>query len=170
MTSIIYACLINSIPVYVGSAYDYRYESRQNEHMNKPWLKDIEKSSIKFVELEKCENEVRFEREGLHLDQLLVEGFQLFNKRDPRSREKFIASKESAAKILETKKRKGSLYKGGAGNKGKKQSSKTINARITALKNSPNAPRFWRAEVRLIMNEFNCSYIEACRIRKSRKA
>lgn len=142
MTSIIYACTINSVPVYVGSAYDYRFESRQSEHFaGKSWLQNIDKSSVEFIQLEICGDSERFEREGAHIDQLLIEGFILFNKRDPRLRRKFFSTKESAIKVVESMRRNGTISNGGKAGKGRKQTQEAIKARMTGLMNSPNRER-----------------------------
>lgn len=126
MTSIIYVCLIDSIPVYVGSAYDYRYESRQSEHIkNAYWLKSIDQHRIKFYSIDKCNDLERANLEHFYWSILETEGFELKNKRDPIKTYKPI-TKELARIGVETRRRNGTIGNGGKSRLGHKHQIETM--------------------------------------------
>ncbi len=119
MTVVIYTILIDEIPVYVGSAYDYRYESRKVEHTK--WrvkAQGIEIDRIRFVEIDKCENFDRIRKEGDCWEQLVLLGVKLENKKDPRKTH-FVTTSESAMKSVKTRRKNGTIGNGGRSTAGK---------------------------------------------------
>lgn len=84
MTSIVYLIRINGEPKYVGSTFEHRFKQRKSEHESYNVAKGLRISDLSFDILEICDDGIRYEREGCHIDQLIIEGYNLLNVSDPR--------------------------------------------------------------------------------------